>query len=108
MGWVPPRWSEEGGGGFQRTVCQLVDWSDSKWSVEAASSSSLTLPWKRTSGSRTKRCAMWRASTPSTPSSTSRWYAASSKGASMSLYWLVAEKGSSPPLWLQIYMEIES
>ena len=28
------------GGGFQRTVCQLVDWMFSKWSVSRSSSSS--------------------------------------------------------------------
>jgi len=41
---VPPKCSDEGGGGFQRTVCQLVDWSDSKWSVATASSNSDTFP----------------------------------------------------------------
>jgi hypothetical protein len=37
---LPPRCSDEGGGGFQRTVCQLVDWMFSKCSVASSSLSS--------------------------------------------------------------------
>lgn len=40
-----------GGGGFQRTVCQLVDCMFSKWSVAVASSTCSTTPSKMTRGS---------------------------------------------------------
>lgn len=42
------------GGGLNLTVCQLVDWMFSKWSIEAESSWSMVSEnW--TSGSRMKR-----------------------------------------------------
>mmetsp|Transcript_26383 Transcript_26383/g.61579 ORF Transcript_26383/g.61579 Transcript_26383/m.61579 type:complete len:257 (-) Transcript_26383:909-1679(-) len=89
------------GGGFHRTVCQLVDCRFSKWSV-SCSSSSATRPSWITSGSRTNRCATCRASASSMPAFRSIASASSSTGASMSLYlrW--------QPSQLARYREIES
>mmetsp|Transcript_93838 Transcript_93838/g.262573 ORF Transcript_93838/g.262573 Transcript_93838/m.262573 type:complete len:207 (+) Transcript_93838:215-835(+) len=60
-----------GGGGFQRNVCQFVEFKFSKCSTDAVSSTSSMEPSKATSGSRTKRWAMCLANGSSMPSSMS-------------------------------------
>lgn len=74
-----------GGGGLNLSVCQLVDWMFSKWSVDEWSSwSSVSL--KMTSGSRMYRWATWWASGSSMPLSSRRCLTASSIGTTLSLY----------------------
>ena len=98
------------GGGFHRTVCQLVDWMFSKCSVETSGISE-TLPRKTTRGSREKRCAMCRARIGSMPRSTSFCRSASSYGAETSLRYLEHLPEAIAPFFaslVQMYVEIEA
>ena len=79
-----PMSAASAGGGFQRTERQLVLWMLSKCSVVRASSTAMRSE-KMTSGSRTKRPAMWRASRSATPAARSVASASSSTASGRSL-----------------------